>query len=183
MRCIGARLASEGLSCCAEAIWASFDGRFCQATDARRGARLVCSPVKLRGHDMHNRQAGSSAVSEARCNRRALAKGDTSDDALFDSKYRVAPQPRAAGYSAICFVDCLLLIRQLAATALDCMRVLMGPRLASQLLCTGNTSPFRAEIFSRQRSARKKRPQRDGGALGPSCFAAYGNVRRHANAA
>jgi hypothetical protein len=28
MRCIGARLASEGLSCCAEAIWASFDGRF-----------------------------------------------------------------------------------------------------------------------------------------------------------
>jgi hypothetical protein len=93
----------------------------CQATDARRGVRLVCGPVKLRGHDMHNRQAGSSAVSEARRNRRALANGDTSDDALFDSKYRVVPRPRAAGDSAIRLVDCQLLIRQRDATALDYM--------------------------------------------------------------
>jgi hypothetical protein len=102
---------------------------------------------KTTGHGARNRQAGSSAVSEARRNRRALANDDTSDDALLDSKYRVVPRPRAAGDSAICLVDCLLLSRQRDATALDYMSPYGGRDLASQLLCTGNTSPFRAEIF------------------------------------
>jgi hypothetical protein len=82
---------------------------------------------KTTGHGARNRQAGSSAVSEARRNRRALANDDTSDDALLDSKYRVVPRPRAAGDSAICLVDCLLLIRQRDARLYESLR---GPRLS-----------------------------------------------------
>jgi hypothetical protein len=109
---------------------------------------------KITGHDMHNRQAGSSAVSEARRNRRALANDDTSDDALLDSKYRVVPRPRAAGDSAICLVDCLLLIRQRDARLYESLR---GPRLSLPTSLHWKHQPVPCRDFFETRAKERRR--------------------------